>query len=123
MGFMRRHRGLPKSIRLQFAVYGRYYRPEYTTIVLVGDLKRDDALGGEEVFGDWKRGSYVPNISGRTDQTAPREGTLIWPSDTLPLIYVAFRGPRIRMRRKTRRRWICWRQLLRRELRSLSSWC
>jgi zinc protease len=47
----------------------------------------------KKYFGDWKRGSYFPNIPAEPDQTAPREGHVDWPSDTLPLVYVAFRGP------------------------------
>src|SRR5437879_3781052 len=94
MGFIEDIEDFPNQYDYSLQFYGRYYRPEYTTIVLVGDLKRDDALGMvKKYFGDWKRGSYVPNIPAEPDQTAPREGHIDWPSDTLPLIYVAFRGP------------------------------
>jgi len=94
MGFIEDIEDFPNQYDYSLQFYGRYYRPEYTTIVLVGDLKRDDALGMvKKYFGDWKRGSYVPNIPAEPDQTAPREGHVDWPSDTLPLVYVAFRGP------------------------------
>ena len=94
MGFIEDIEDFPNQYDYSLQFYGRYYRPEYTTIVLVGDVKRDDALGMvKKYFGDWKRGSYVPNIPAEPDQTAPREGHVDWPSDTLPLVYVAFRGP------------------------------
>jgi zinc protease len=94
MGFIEDIEDFPNQYDYSLQFYGRYYRPEYTTIVLVGDVKRDDALGMvKKYFGDWKRGSYVPNIPAEPDQTAPREGHVDWPSDTLPLLYVAFRGP------------------------------
>src|SRR5216683_1338001 len=94
MGFIEDIEDMPNQYGYSLQFYGRYYRPEYTTIVLVGDLKRDDALGiVKKYFGDWKRGSYVPNIPAEPEQTAPREGHVDWPSETLPLIYVAFRGP------------------------------
>ena len=94
MGFIEDIEDFPNQYDYSLQFYGRYYRPEYTTIVLVGDVKRDDALGMvKKYFGDWKRGSYVPNIPAEPDQTAPREGHVDWPSETLPLIYVAFRGP------------------------------
>src|SRR5216684_1039984 len=94
MGFIEDIEDMPNQYDYSLQFYGRYYRPEYTTIVLVGDLKRDDALGMvKKYFGDWKRGSYVPNIPAEPDQTAPREAHVDWPSETLPLIYVAFRGP------------------------------
>jgi zinc protease len=94
MGFIEDIEDFPNQYEYSLQFYGRYYRPEYTTIVLVGDVKRDEALAMvKKYFGDWKRGSYVPDIPSEPDQTAPREGHVNWPSDTLPLIYVAFRGP------------------------------
>lgn len=94
MGFIEDIEDFPNQYDYSLQFYGRYYRPEYTTIVVVGDVKRDEALAMvKKYFGDWKRGSYVPDIPAEPDQTAPREGHVDWPSDTLPLVYVAFRGP------------------------------
>src|SRR5947209_773580 len=94
MGFIEDIEDFPNKYDYSLQFYKRYYRPEYTTIVLVGDLKRDEAVGiVKKYFGDWKRGNYVPNIPAEPAQTAPCEGHVDWPSDTLPLIYVAFRGP------------------------------
>jgi zinc protease len=94
MGFIEDIEDFPNQYDYSLQFYGRYYRPEYTTIVIVGDVKRDAALAMvKKYFGDWKRGSYVPNIPTEPDQTAPREGHVDWPSETLPLVYVAFRGP------------------------------
>jgi zinc protease len=94
MGFIEDIEDFPNQYDYSLQFYGRYYRPEYTTIVVVGDLKHDDVLGMvKKYFGDWKHGSYVANIPAEPDQTAPREGHVDWPSETLPLVYVAFRGP------------------------------
>jgi zinc protease len=94
MGFIEDIEDFPNQYDYSLQFYGRYYRPEYTTIVIVGDVKRDAALAMvKKYFGDWKRGSYVPNIPTEPDQTVPREGHVDWPSETLPLVYVAFRGP------------------------------
>jgi len=94
MGFIEDIEDFPNQYDYSLQFYGRYYRPEYTTIVVVGDVKRADALAMvKKYFGDWKRGSYVPNIPNEPDQTAPRQGHVDWPSETLPLVYVAFRGP------------------------------
>jgi zinc protease len=94
MGFIEDIEDMPNQYDYSLQFYGRYYRPEYTTIVLVGDLKRDDALSMvKKYFSDWKKGNYVPEIPGEPDQKEPRESHVDWPSDTLPLVYVAFRGP------------------------------
>lgn len=94
MGFIEDIEDMPNQYDYSLQFYGRYYRPEYTTIVLVGDLKREEALSVvKKYFGDWKRGSYAPQIPAEPEQDAPREGHVDWPSETLPLVYVAFRGP------------------------------
>jgi zinc protease len=94
MGFIEDIEDMPNQFDYSLQFYGRYYRPEYTTIILVGDLKREAALAMvRKYFGDWKRGDYVPQIPAEAEQTAPRENHVDWPSETLPIIYVAFRGP------------------------------
>jgi zinc protease len=94
MGFIEDIEDFPNQYDYSLQFYGRYYRPEYATIVVVGDLKRDEVLAiVKKYFGDWKRGNYVSDIPTEPDQTAPREAHVDWPSETLPLVYVAFRGP------------------------------
>ena len=94
MGFIEDIEDMPNQYDYSWEFYRRYYRPEYTTIVLVGDVKRDQALAMvKKYFGDWKRGNYTPEIPREDDQNEPRENHVDWPSDTLPLVYVAFRGP------------------------------
>ena len=107
MGFIEDIEDMPNQLEYSLQFYNRYYRPEYATIVLVGDVKRDDALAmAKKYFGAWKRGAYVPEIPGETDQKEPRENHVDWPSETLPLIYVAFRGPAYSDYKRTRPRWI-----------------
>src|SRR6266699_1610904 len=63
MGFIEDIEDFPNQYDYSLQLYVRYYRPEYTTIVLVGDVKRDDALVMvKKYFGAWKRGTYVPEI-------------------------------------------------------------
>ena len=94
MGFIEDIEDMPNQYDYSWEFYRRYYRPEYTTIVLVGDVKHDEALAMvKKYFGDWKRGNYTPEIPSESDQKEPRENHVDWPSETLPLIYVAFRGP------------------------------
>jgi zinc protease len=47
----------------------------------------------KQYFGNWERGSYVPDIPAEPAQDAPREAHVDWPNPTLPYIVVAFRGP------------------------------
>lgn len=94
MGFLEDIEDMPNQFDYSWEFYRRYYRPEYTTIVIAGDVRREQALTlVSKNFGAWKRGNYVPDIPREPDQSEPREESIEWPSATLPLVYVAFRGP------------------------------
>lgn len=94
MGFIEDITDMPNQFEYSWQFYSRYYRPEYTTIVVAGDVKRADVLAlVNKYFGEWKRGSYAPEIPSEPTQTEAREQHVDWPSETLPIIYVAFRGP------------------------------
>jgi zinc protease len=94
MGFIEDIEDMPNQYDYSWEFYKRYYRPEYTTVVLVGDVTREHALSlVQKYFGDWKRGNYMPQIPKESEQTEPRTAHVPWPSETLPLVYVAFRGP------------------------------
>ncbi len=94
MGFIADIEDMPNQYDYSLQFYKRYYRPEYTTIVVVGDAKRDAVLASvKKYFGDWQHGNYAPEIPNEPDQKEPREEHVDWPSETLPILYVAFRGP------------------------------
>lgn len=94
MGYIKDIEDMPNQYDYSWQFYNRYYRPEYTTLVVVGDVTRDQVLAmTQKYFGDWKRGNYVPQIPSEPEQTAPREAHVDWASPTLPHLVVAFRGP------------------------------
>jgi zinc protease len=94
MGYIKDIEDMPNQYDYSWEFYNRYYRPEYTTIVVVGDVQRDNVLGMvKKYFGDWKRGNYVPKIPSEPEQTAPRQAHVDWASPSLPYIVVAYRGP------------------------------
>jgi zinc protease len=94
MGFIKDIEDMPNQYDYSWQFYNRYYRPEYATIVLVGDVTRENALEmTKRYFGDWQRGNYLPEIPRETEQDAPRTAHVDWPTQTLPYVVVAFRGP------------------------------
>ena len=94
MGFIEDIQDMPNQYHYSWQFYSRYYRPEYTTIVVVGDVQRDNVLSMvRKYFGEWKRGNYSPDIPDEPSQNEPRQAHVDWPSETLPIVYVAFRGP------------------------------
>jgi len=94
MGFIQDIEDMPNQFAYSWDFYRRYYRPEYTTIVVAGDTDSKQSVTlVKKYFGAWKRGDYLPKIPLEPEQTEPREAHVDWPSDTLPLLSIAFRGP------------------------------
>ena len=94
MGYIQDIQDFPNQYDYSLQFYRRYYRPEYTTIVIVGDVTPARSLAlTKKYFGDWERGDYQPDIPGEPAQDAPRSAHVEWPNPTLPYLAVAFRGP------------------------------
>jgi zinc protease len=94
MGFVADIEAMPDEYNYSRQFFDRYYRPEYTTIIVAGDVdpKRVRALV-DESWSAWKRGSYQARIPVEPPQDAPRTAHVDWPTPTLPWIAVAYRGP------------------------------
>jgi zinc protease len=94
MGYLKDIQDMPNQYNYSLQFYDRFYRPEYTTILLVGDVTREQALGlTKKYFGGWKRGAYKPDIPAEPPQNAPRTAKVDWNSPTLPWMAIAFKGP------------------------------
>jgi zinc protease len=94
MGFLKDVQDMPNQYDYSLKFFDRYYRPEYTTIVIAGDVDAKQARAlVDQNWGNWKRGSYHPDIPAEPVQQGPRENHIDWPSPTLPLLEIAFHGP------------------------------
>ncbi len=94
MGFIKDIEDMPNQFDYSRQFYQRYYRPEYTTILMVGDVNREQALSlTKKYFGDWKHGDYTTEIPAEPPATEARSAHVDWPSPTLPWVVVAFHGP------------------------------
>jgi zinc protease len=94
MGFLQDVKNMPNMYDYSRQFFDRYYRPEYTTILVVGDVnpKQTQALVAK-YWSDWKHGSYKPEIPAEPKQNAARTGHVDWPAQTLPWLDVAFKTP------------------------------
>ena len=94
MGFLRDVENMPNMYDYSLEFFKRYYRPEYVTIIVVGDVKHDGVLQlVNKYWAGWQRGSYTPDIPREPEQTAPLSTDVAWPTTTLPWVAVAFKGP------------------------------
>lgn len=94
MGYLKDIQDMPNQYDYSLEFYKRFYRPEYTTILLVGDVTRERALElTKKYWGDWKRGDYKAEIPKEPEQKEARTAHIDWPAPTLPHLVVAYRGP------------------------------
>ena len=94
MGFLKDIQDMPNQYEYSLKFFDRYYRPEYTTIIVVGDVKAKAVRAMvDKYWGAWKRGSYHPDVPAEPPQDGARTAKVDWPSPTLPIVAVAFKGP------------------------------
>jgi zinc protease len=85
---------MPNQYDYGLEFFSRYYRPEYTTIIVAGDVSRSFTRPAvERYWGKWKRGTYKPDIPVEPPQEEPRTAQVNWPGPTLPWLSVAFHAP------------------------------
>jgi zinc protease len=69
MGFLKDVQDMPNQFEYSKQFFDRYYRPEYTTIIVAGDVKPPAVRQMvAKHWGDWKRGSY----RGRSHRTSAK---------------------------------------------------
>ena len=94
MGFLQDVQDMPNQYDYGIEFFHRYYRPEYTTIIVAGDVAASAVRPAvDHYWGKWKRGSYRAAIPAEPPQEAPRNAQVAWPSPTLPWLAIAFHAP------------------------------
>ena len=94
MGFIEDIEDMPNQFAYSKQFFDRWYRPEYTAIVVAGDVTPEQVLPlVQKHWGAWKPGSYKVTIPAEPPSTAPKYAHAVWPTTTNPLISVSFRNP------------------------------
>jgi zinc protease len=93
MGFFDDIVDMPNQYEYSLKFFDRYYRPEYSTIVVVGDVTPDKVNTlAEKYFGDWKKGNYIPEIPVEPEQKEKRSIHL--QNGTIPpFLGMNYKGP------------------------------
>ena len=69
MGFFNDIVDMPNQYEYSIKFFNRYYRPEYCTIVVVGDVTSEKVNDlAEKYFGKWERGNYSTEIPVEPEQ-------------------------------------------------------
>jgi zinc protease len=94
MGFLKDIQDMPNQYEYSRLFFDRYYRPQYTTIIVAGDVSPERVRPlAQKYWGNWKRGDYQPAIPAEPPQQGPRANQIQWPTPTLPWVVVSFHGP------------------------------
>ena len=94
MGFFEDIEDMPNQYEYSKVFFDRWYRPEKSTVLLVGDLEFEPTFAlVEKYFGDWKRGGYEAEIPVEPAAAGPTSAYIPLDRPTQPWIAVAFRGP------------------------------
>jgi zinc protease len=93
MGFLKDIEDMPNQYAYSLQFFDRWYRPEYTSIIVAGDVDPKTVIPMiEKYWGKWKRGSYKVAIPAEPPRTASRYVHVPWSSNTLPWVAVSFNG-------------------------------
>ena len=94
MGFIKDIEDMPNQYEYSKEFFSRWYRPEYTTIIVAGDVTPEAVMPlVEKYWGGWKRGSYKAVIPQEPPAKGPKYAHVSWSGPTLPYLAVAFRNP------------------------------
>jgi zinc protease len=93
MGFLTDIIDMPNQFDYSRVFFKRFYRPEYTTILVVGDVDRQrvEALA-TKYFGMWERGDYKSAVSMEPPQKELRQ-THLQKAGFPPFLSLNYRGP------------------------------
>lgn len=93
MGFLEDIEAMPDQMDYALEFFDRWYRPEKAAVIVVGDVdvdKTHDLI--QQYFGDWQRGNYQADIPVEPPAQGSQYHHIAWPSQTLPMLGLAFRG-------------------------------
>ena len=94
MGYLEDIKDYPNQYNYALQFFDRFYRPENTTIVVVGDIKPDEVLTKvKNYFGNWQRGNFKQQIPVEPLQKEARRKHIDWNSPSLPHVAIAYRAP------------------------------
>ncbi len=96
MGFFEDIVDMPNQYQYSLQFFDRYYKPEYCTIVTVGDVDPDNVNQlAEKYFGDWQRGTYKSGVPVEPPQKETRY-VHIQDGSIPPYLGLNYKGPAFR---------------------------
>ena len=93
LGFEADIKAMPHAYQFSLEFFKRFYRPDNTALLVVGDIDPDATLKLiEKYYGNWQRGYAPPQVPVEPPQTAERTAEVAYPGKTLPILAIAYKG-------------------------------
>jgi zinc protease len=93
MGYFKDIVDMPNQYDYSQQFFKRFYRPEYATIIVVGDVNADKVERlAQKYFGKWERGSYTTTIPTESTQAETRY-THIQKTGFPPVVSLSYKTP------------------------------
>jgi len=93
MGFLKDIIDMPNQYEYSLKFFNRFYRPEYTTLLVVGDVTPEQVNKlAEKYFAKWKRGNYEAKIPVEPEQKETRY-THLQDGSIPPFVSLNYKGP------------------------------
>jgi len=94
MGFIEDIREMPEQIEYAKEFFDRWYRPENTAVLIVGDVDPETTYElVEKYWAGWEQGTYSVEIPAEPAPTGPVYEHIQWESETQPWLLIGFRSP------------------------------
>lgn len=93
IGFERDIRAMPEAYEYSLSFFRRFYRPDNTVILVVGDVAPPAAFDlVRKYYGGWEPGYVPPQVIPEPPQTAERKGDVQYRGKTLPILQISYKG-------------------------------
>ncbi len=94
MGLIEDIRQMPDQIEYAREFFDRWYRPEKTAILIVGDVDPEATYAlVNQYWGSWEEGTYSVEVPAEPPPTGPQYEHIQWDGDTQPWLLIGFRSP------------------------------
>jgi zinc protease len=94
MGFLADIKMMPERYQYSLGFFDRYYRPDNSVLVVVGDVQPDRVFAlAQQHYAGWKKGYQAPDVKPAAPAQGPQRGHLEWPTPTNPYLALGYRTP------------------------------
>ncbi len=94
IGFLEDIKAMPGYYQYSLDFFDRFYRPENSTLLVVGDVEPQKVLElARRYYGGWRRGYQKPAVLPEPPQKESKRAHLDWPNPTRPYMMIGYHIP------------------------------